>query len=267
MGDQLFSGWGVRTMAEGEGGYNPIGYHVGTVWPHDNSHHRAGPPALRIPPARPRGSRRASSRLRPYFDVPAAGGVRRLRARAHAIPGRVPDGLQPAGVGDGRAAAAPPAVLGLEPGIARLDSSPVLPENIQSLEITNIPGRWGRDSVGASAADTLMAALGSAAAEAPGSISELFERLDERVGPVAGRMGHVSLRFDLGEGEHWRIAFDDGHLDVGRSDADADCIIETTEDTLRDLLAGRERAQTAALSGKVKVRGDMAIAARVGSLF
>src|SRR5436305_2018338 len=24
-------------MAEGEGGYNPIGYHLGTVWPHDNS--------------------------------------------------------------------------------------------------------------------------------------------------------------------------------------------------------------------------------------
>ena len=37
MGDALFSGWGIRTMAEGEGGYNPIGYHVGTVWPHDNS--------------------------------------------------------------------------------------------------------------------------------------------------------------------------------------------------------------------------------------
>jgi len=37
MGAQLFSGWGVRTLAEGEGRYNPIGYHVGTVWPFDNS--------------------------------------------------------------------------------------------------------------------------------------------------------------------------------------------------------------------------------------
>ena len=37
MGKRLFSGWGVRTMAEGEGRYNPIGYHVGTVWPYDNS--------------------------------------------------------------------------------------------------------------------------------------------------------------------------------------------------------------------------------------
>jgi glycogen debranching enzyme len=39
---RLFSGWGVRTMAEGDGGYNPIGYHQGTVWPHDNSLIAAG---------------------------------------------------------------------------------------------------------------------------------------------------------------------------------------------------------------------------------
>ena len=37
MGDRLFSGWGVRTLAEGEGRFNPIGYHVGTIWPFDNS--------------------------------------------------------------------------------------------------------------------------------------------------------------------------------------------------------------------------------------
>ncbi len=37
MGPRLFSGWGVRTLAQGEGRYNPIGYHVGTVWPFDNS--------------------------------------------------------------------------------------------------------------------------------------------------------------------------------------------------------------------------------------
>jgi len=37
MSEALFSGWGVRTMAVGESGYNPIRYHNGTVWPHDNS--------------------------------------------------------------------------------------------------------------------------------------------------------------------------------------------------------------------------------------
>ena len=33
----LFSGWGIRTMSIEDAGYNPIEYHNGTVWPHDNS--------------------------------------------------------------------------------------------------------------------------------------------------------------------------------------------------------------------------------------
>jgi glycogen debranching enzyme len=37
MGDELWSGWGVRTMSTGDAGYNPLAYHNGTVWPHDNS--------------------------------------------------------------------------------------------------------------------------------------------------------------------------------------------------------------------------------------
>ena len=37
MSDALFSGWGVRTLSTDDEGFNPIGYHRGTVWPHDNS--------------------------------------------------------------------------------------------------------------------------------------------------------------------------------------------------------------------------------------
>jgi glycogen debranching enzyme len=37
MGQELWSGWGVRTMSSGDAGYNPLAYHNGTVWPHDNS--------------------------------------------------------------------------------------------------------------------------------------------------------------------------------------------------------------------------------------
>lgn len=33
----MFNGWGVRTLAEGMGAYNPISYHNGSVWPHDNA--------------------------------------------------------------------------------------------------------------------------------------------------------------------------------------------------------------------------------------
>jgi glycogen debranching enzyme len=38
----MFSGWGVRTFAADQPGYNPIGYHTGTVWPHDTSLIAAG---------------------------------------------------------------------------------------------------------------------------------------------------------------------------------------------------------------------------------
>ena len=37
MSRPFFSGWGVRTLAQGEARYNPMGYHNGSVWPHDNA--------------------------------------------------------------------------------------------------------------------------------------------------------------------------------------------------------------------------------------
>jgi glycogen debranching enzyme len=42
MAPELFSGWGVRTVAVGESRYNPMSYHNGTVWPHDCSIVAAG---------------------------------------------------------------------------------------------------------------------------------------------------------------------------------------------------------------------------------
>ena len=33
----MWSGWGVRTMSSDDAGYDPIGYRVGSVWPHDNA--------------------------------------------------------------------------------------------------------------------------------------------------------------------------------------------------------------------------------------
>jgi len=42
MSDELWSGWGVRTMSTRDAGYNPLSYHNGSVWPHDNSLIAAG---------------------------------------------------------------------------------------------------------------------------------------------------------------------------------------------------------------------------------
>jgi glycogen debranching enzyme len=38
----LDCGWGIRTYASGQPGFNPVGYHTGSVWPHDNSIIAAG---------------------------------------------------------------------------------------------------------------------------------------------------------------------------------------------------------------------------------
>ena len=42
LGDELWSGWGIRTMSAADAAYNPLSYHNGTVWPHDNSLCAAG---------------------------------------------------------------------------------------------------------------------------------------------------------------------------------------------------------------------------------
>jgi glycogen debranching enzyme len=42
LGDDLFSGWGIRTMGRGEAAYDPVSYHNGSVWPHDNAIVAAG---------------------------------------------------------------------------------------------------------------------------------------------------------------------------------------------------------------------------------
>ena len=39
---ECFSGWGIRTVATGEARYNPLSYHNGSVWPHDNALIAAG---------------------------------------------------------------------------------------------------------------------------------------------------------------------------------------------------------------------------------
>ena len=105
LGPRLFSGWGVRTLAEDEGRYNPIGYHVGTVWPFDNSIIAWGlwrygfrDEAGLICDAMLDASRYFDGRLPEAF----AGYAR----EPHRLSGGVPDRVQPAGLVDRHAAAA-----------------------------------------------------------------------------------------------------------------------------------------------------------------
>ena len=99
-------GWGIRTYAAGQPGYNPVGYHTGTVWPHDNALIAAG--MKRVGPARRGRSRRlADLRGGPALArLPAAGAVLRLRPRARRRAGPLPRRVLAAGVVGGDLAVA-----------------------------------------------------------------------------------------------------------------------------------------------------------------
>jgi glycogen debranching enzyme len=143
MGERLFSGWGIRTMAEGEGGYNPIGYHNGTIWPHDNSiialglaQHNYHQEASRIATGILQAATYFNNRLPEAF----AGYDRAMTE----YPVEYPTACSP----QAWATAAPllllRAMLGLEPIGKHLIVNPHLPEFIDWLKLFNIPGRWGK---------------------------------------------------------------------------------------------------------------------------
>jgi glycogen debranching enzyme len=143
MGPRLFSGWGVRTLAEGEGRYNPIGYHVGTVWPYDNSFIAWG---LRRYGFKDEAARIAAGILDAarFFDgrLPEAfGGYER---KLTTYPVQYPTACSPQAWSTGAPLLLLRTMLGLEPLGEHLVVDPALPEQIGHLELLDIPGRWGR---------------------------------------------------------------------------------------------------------------------------
>lgn len=155
LGPQLFSGWGVRTLAEGEGRYNPIGYHVGTVWPFDNSIIAWG---LRRYGFKEHAARIAAGILAAaeYFDgcLPEAfGGYHRDVTK---YPVQYPTACSPQAWSTGAPLLLLRTMLGLEPTGDHLVVDPALPAELGRIELLDIPGRWGRiDAFGRGRVSTL----------------------------------------------------------------------------------------------------------------
>lgn len=143
MGRRLFSGWGVRTLAEGEGRFNPIGYHVGTVWPFDNSFIAWG---LRRYGYKEEAAQIAEGVLAAaeYFEgrLPEAfGGYPRSVTK---YPVQYPTACSPQAWSTGAPLLLLRVMLGLDPVGEHLVVDPVLPRTIGHLELLDIPGRWKR---------------------------------------------------------------------------------------------------------------------------
>jgi glycogen debranching enzyme len=142
MSERLFSGWGVRTLAKGEGRYNPIGYHVGTIWPFDNSFIAWGlrrygftDEAAQIAAGILEAAAFYNGRLPEAF-----GGFPRLMTK---YPVEYPTASSPQAWSTGAPLLLLRTALGLEPTGDHLLVDPALPNIIDHIEILDIPGRWG----------------------------------------------------------------------------------------------------------------------------
>ena len=157
MSPRMFSGWGIRTMAEGEGGYNPIEYHDGTVWPHDCNLIAAGL-------ARYGFRKDAVDVIAGIFEASFFFDHRlpEVFAGYERAKTRYPVQYTTACIPQAWAAASPMlgirTLLGLEPKGGELTSckDPILPYWMGTLTVDGIPGRWGRAKVVAQGDDVSM---------------------------------------------------------------------------------------------------------------
>jgi glycogen debranching enzyme len=143
IGDALFSGWGVRTMAEGEGGYNPIRYHNGTVWPHDNSliAHGLARYGFRDEAAKIALATLEAATFFRYRLPEVFAGYRRGRT---SFPVEYPTASSPQAWATGTPLLLLRVLLGLEPDGS---TDPMLPDQIGHIELSGLPGRTRQKEV------------------------------------------------------------------------------------------------------------------------
>ncbi|PWR07905.1 amylo-alpha-1,6-glucosidase [Micromonospora sicca] len=143
MSPALFSGWGVRTLADSEARYNPIGYHVGTIWPFDNSFIAWGLRRYGYPDE---AARIAAGILdaAAFYDgrLPEAfAGTARAETR---YPVNYPTACSPQAWSAGAPLLLLRTMLGLRSVGDDLVIRPALPANLDFVALLDIPGRWGR---------------------------------------------------------------------------------------------------------------------------
>jgi glycogen debranching enzyme len=146
LSDRLFSGWGIRTMAAGQRAYNPMEYHNGTVWPHDNSLIAMG---LTRYGRRAEAAHLAECMLEAaahfQFRLPEAFvGTDRLLT---GVPVAYATACSPQAWASGTPLLLLRCMLGLEPTSDGLRMDAHAPMRCGHLALHDIPGRWGRADV------------------------------------------------------------------------------------------------------------------------
>jgi glycogen debranching enzyme len=143
----LWSGWGVRTLAADEAAFDPVEYHNGTIWPHDNSLIALG---LAQAGRRAEASQivRAHLDAAPFFEYRLPEHFAGFDRRDPEAPGVVPSSARPQAWAAGTPLLLLRAELGLEPDpdarVLRVTDAE-LPEWIEGLVLDGVPAfgrRW-----------------------------------------------------------------------------------------------------------------------------
>jgi len=99
------------------------------------------------------------------------------------------------------------------------------------------------------------------------SAREFFEGLPGRIGPERARSLDASYRFEIEGAGSWRLEADGERAVVTESDAPADCVIRTDENTFLRIVRGEQSPMGAYMTGKVRVEGDLGLALRLRDVF
>jgi putative sterol carrier protein len=100
--------------------------------------------------------------------------------------------------------------------------------------------------------------------------TEFFEELSKRGHEPLLETTHGTIGLDLannGKLERWRLAIDDGDVDVSHRKGATDCTIKAPAELFDRIASGEENAFAAALRGEMVVGGDSKLLVRLQRLF
>jgi glycogen debranching enzyme len=147
LGDDLFTGWGLRTLSAADRGYDPLSYHRGTVWPHDT--------AIAAEGLRRYGFRVEAAKLS-WGLIEAAEGFGHRLPEVFAgfprdgtdVPIQYPDALSPQAWAAGAPLLVLRTLLGLDVVDGKLRASPHPARALGTLKLRGIPVRGRRVDAG-----------------------------------------------------------------------------------------------------------------------
>ncbi len=99
------------------------------------------------------------------------------------------------------------------------------------------------------------------------TVSEFFEGLESRVDPSKTEGMNTTYLFEVDGAGTWTVRVADGDVSVGEGAGEADCTIQTSEETFEKVVAGDLNPTTAYMTGKLKIKGDMGAAMKLQKLF